>query len=70
MLIASTVLGRSEDGHVNYIPLNDLQNARNPREVARVNAEHPGEPPIFYDGRTMRQLALTRGTRDSLTYGH
>ncbi|KAL1744584.1 phosphatase 2C-like domain-containing protein [Schizophyllum fasciatum] len=57
---SEAVLGRIEDGELRAIPLNDLHNASNPREVARLEAEHDGEPPVIYDGRTMRQLALTR----------
>ncbi|KAL1667304.1 phosphatase 2C-like domain-containing protein, partial [Schizophyllum commune] len=61
---SEAVLGRVLDGTVSCTALNELHNVKNPEEVARLQAEHPGEPPVIYDGRTMRQLGLTRALGD------
>ncbi|KAL1698494.1 phosphatase 2C-like domain-containing protein [Schizophyllum commune] len=58
------VLGRVVDGHLRCEVLNDLHNVDNPDEVAHLQAEHPNERPVVYDGRTLGRLAITRALGD------
>ncbi|KAE9392774.1 protein serine/threonine phosphatase 2C [Gymnopus androsaceus JB14] len=52
---------KSSDGSTwNAIRLSDSHNGDNPREVERMQAEHPGEPPVIKYGRTLGSLAVTR----------
>ncbi|KAF1349892.1 phosphatase 2C-domain-containing protein [Delphinella strobiligena] len=60
------VLGRA-DGHGKYfaIPLSDDQTGFNASELARVNAEHPGESPIDEKTGRILGLAVTRAFGDA-----
>ncbi|KAF9068882.1 phosphatase 2C-like domain-containing protein [Rhodocollybia butyracea] len=40
--------------------LSDFHNGNNPREVERLEKEHPGEPPVIRYGRVLENLAVTR----------
>ncbi|KAL1717039.1 phosphatase 2C-like domain-containing protein [Schizophyllum commune] len=61
---SEAVLGRVVDGHLRCEVLNDLHNVDNPDEVARLQAEHPNEPPVVYGTRTLGRLAITRALGD------
>ncbi|TRM55783.1 phosphatase 2C-like domain-containing protein [Schizophyllum amplum] len=61
---SEALLGRVVDGNLQCVPLNDLHNASNPAEVARIQVEHADEPsPIWYQ-RTLGQLTITRALGD------
>ncbi|KAF9068877.1 phosphatase 2C-like domain-containing protein [Rhodocollybia butyracea] len=40
--------------------LSDFHNGNNPKEVERLEREHPGEPPVIRYGRVLSDLAVTR----------
>ncbi|MCJ1394173.1 hypothetical protein MMC18_007051 [Xylographa bjoerkii] len=64
------VLGRRDfrSGRFVPIPLSTDQTGYNESEVARVRAEHPGEPDVINvnTGRTLDKIALTRAFGDGL----
>ncbi|KAF9064921.1 phosphatase 2C-like domain-containing protein [Rhodocollybia butyracea] len=54
-------LGRKKDTLIwDVTRLSDFHNGSNPKEVERLKAEHPGEPPIIRHGRVLSDLAVTR----------
>ena len=59
--MSAVVLGRIVNNIWTATPLNDLHNLKNPAEVQRLQAEHPGEDDLIVKGRTKGYLGLTRG---------
>ena len=60
------VLGRRNDaGKWVAQPLSEDQTGSNPREVARMRSEHPGEDRVIHNGRVLGGLEPTRAFGDS-----
>lgn len=62
------VLGRrnSQSGKWFATPLSEDQTGSNPTEVARMRAEHPGEPHVIRNGRVLGNLEPTRAFGDAV----
>ncbi|KAL1744580.1 phosphatase 2C-like domain-containing protein [Schizophyllum fasciatum] len=63
-LLVVFLLGRIVDDRLHCVPVSDLRGVHNPSEVARLQAEHPNEPPVIFDERNLGRLPLTRALGD------
>ncbi|TRM59488.1 phosphatase 2C-like domain-containing protein [Schizophyllum amplum] len=61
---SEALLGRIVDGNLQHVPLNQLHNASNSEEVARMQAEHADEPSPVWNQSTLGQLSITRALGD------
>ncbi|KAL1744581.1 phosphatase 2C-like domain-containing protein [Schizophyllum fasciatum] len=61
---SEAVLGRTIGDDLQVLFHSDLHSTNNPSEAARLQAEHPDEPPVIYDGRVLGRLPLTRALGD------